>query len=530
MKLFFWLFIFSGIFLNFSLGYFYYKNSSQPVSRISKEFQYQTFDEKKLQNWVQTQMVSPIDTKKMGGSYQSVTNLVLALDGLQNTIFLSNLSTYYKKKYTQLFDLSKTFFSSPNKDTIHKINLIHKEIEERMVDRDMPEEILQKMIKNLELFENSHKSFLDEIQPNFLVLKKYKDAITAQEQNISNFDISQFIITKTEFIHFESPKNPQNSFFVIAFNILSAFLFLGIGLFFRNNGNKNPPQLEMVDNETAFESLKKIKKLEKSLLEFQAIQKEQLSTVQASSSAVDEISAMLKKTHECATQSKEFALKNKQESHESLKKMNAVMDAMNSLASSGNHMTDQFKKTGDELQDVVKIINQIGEKTKIINEIVFQTKLLSFNASVEAARAGEHGKGFAVVAEEVGNLASMSGKSAEEISHILEDSIQLVNNLAKKNTLDIENLIKENEQSISQGLEKAQECGRSIKQIDQNFQQVHHSLEEIHLASEEQSKGIKEVSMAITHFNHLMEKSKKISDSSNQSKVLNPHDFNKKAA
>ena len=62
-------------------------------------------------------------------------------------------------------------------------------------------------------------------------------------------------------------------------------------------------------------------------------------------------------------------------------------------------------------------MEQIKDKVNIINDIVFQTKLLSFNASVEAARAGENGKGFAVVAEEVGNLASVSGKAANEIKY-----------------------------------------------------------------------------------------------------------------
>ena len=61
-------------------------------------------------------------------------------------------------------------------------------------------------------------------------------------------------------------------------------------------------------------------------------------------------------------------------------------------------------ESNKEIQEIVKVIAEIGNKTKVINDIVFQTKLLSFNASVEAARAGENGKGFAVVAEEVGKL------------------------------------------------------------------------------------------------------------------------------
>src|SRR5690606_36951178 len=80
--------------------------------------------------------------------------------------------------------------------------------------------------------------------------------------------------------------------------------------------------------------------------------------------------------------------------------------------------------SNEKIEQLVKVIGNIGEKTKVMDEIVFQTKLLSFNASVEAERAGEHGRGFAVVAQEVGNLAQMSGKSAQEIAEIVKSSIQ----------------------------------------------------------------------------------------------------------
>ena len=80
----------------------------------------------------------------------------------------------------------------------------------------------------------------------------------------------------------------------------------------------------------------------------------------------------------------------------------------------------------------------------MINDIVFQTKLLSFNASVEAERAGEHGKGFAVVAQEVGNLATMSGESAEEITKILDESVKMVQKLVSSNQVEIEKLVQEN--------------------------------------------------------------------------------------
>lgn len=77
-----------------------------------------------------------------------------------------------------------------------------------------------------------------------------------------------------------------------------------------------------------------------------------------------------------------------------------------------------------KLGRLVGLIASIKNKTKVIDDLVFESRLLSFNASIEAARAGVHGKGFSVVAEEVGKLASMSGKAADEIRTLLDSSTQ----------------------------------------------------------------------------------------------------------
>lgn len=86
----------------------------------------------------------------------------------------------------------------------------------------------------------------------------------------------------------------------------------------------------------------------------------------------------------------------------------------------------EVSEANQQLESLIKVIDDIKSKTKVINDIVFETRLLSFNASIEAARAGIHGKGFAVVAEEVGKLAAVSGKAAEEIHELLENSARQV--------------------------------------------------------------------------------------------------------
>lgn len=134
------------------------------------------------------------------------------------------------------------------------------------------------------------------------------------------------------------------------------------------------------------------------------------------------------------------------------------------------------------------MILEIAEKTKVINEIVFQTKLLSFNASVEAARAGEQGKGFAVVAEEVGNLATMSGNAAQDISNMLGESTAKVQEIVRQTKEEMSRLTTQSKNDVENGIKVARDCDVVLNEIVKNVNHVDQLVREITEASKNLSQ------------------------------------------
>lgn len=140
-----------------------------------------------------------------------------------------------------------------------------------------------------------------------------------------------------------------------------------------------------------------------------------------------------------------------------------------------------MKQTIEAMSAIQESSHKISDIVTLIDGIAFQTNLLALNAAVEAARAGDHGRGFAVVAGEVRTLAQKSADAAKEITGLINESVD----------------------RIDQGTKLASESSEVLSGINQSIDQVAQMIGQIAQASKQQMEGIDQVHKAVTQIDEV---------------------------
>ncbi len=187
---------------------------------------------------------------------------------------------------------------------------------------------------------------------------------------------------------------------------------------------------------------------------------EQAASLEETSTTLEEMSAMIKQNSEYAREA------------------DRLMQASNQIIGKAN---GSMKELTASMAEISKSSEETSKIIRTIDEIAFQTNLPALNAAVEAARAGEAGAGFAVVAEEVRNLAIRAADAAKSTAGLIEGTVKRING----------------------GSEYVDRTSEAFSEVTKSSTKVGELVSGIATASNEQSRGIDQVSTAVSEMDKV---------------------------
>ncbi|MBK5472425.1 methyl-accepting chemotaxis protein [Bacillus sp. TH19] len=257
-------------------------------------------------------------------------------------------------------------------------------------------------------------------------------------------------------------------------------------------------QVQQIRRQTG-EATKQARGVSETLAEISSGAEQSAASIQAIVSTVDTTTSIASEVEEKAKQSDELSLEMVQALGQSTRVFTSLIQGIQTLA----------KENEDSMQNVQKLeerMKQVEHIVSVVSEIASQTNLLALNASIEAARAGEHGRGFAVVAEEVRKLADESDHSARNISQLLRNMQEEVQQVALKMTEQVktakeeakrgeatELILKEMSSSIMEVADATKQISSYMNEQVSHIHQTGAQTKAVAAIAEETSAGSQEV-------------------------------------
>ena len=257
-------------------------------------------------------------------------------------------------------------------------------------------------------------------------------------------------------------------------------------------------QVQQIRKQTG-EATKQAQGVSETLAEISSGAEQSAASIQAIVSAVDTTTSIASEVEEKAKQSDELSSEMVQALGYSTRVFTSLIQGIQTLA----------KENEDSMQNVQKLeerMKQVEHIVSVVSEIASQTNLLALNASIEAARAGEHGRGFAVVAEEVRKLADESDHSARNISQLLRNMQEEVQQVAMKMTEQVkiakeearrgeatELILKEMSSSVMEVADATKQISSYMNEQVSHIHQTGAQTKAVAAIAEETSAGSQEV-------------------------------------
>ncbi len=210
---------------------------------------------------------------------------------------------------------------------------------------------------------------------------------------------------------------------------------------------------------------------------------EELSTIaQESATSMMEMDSTIKQIGDNTKNTESF-------SEEVMKDAEAGMGSVESTMRGMKNISESVKIASGVINELDRMVGNIGKVLNVIEEVTDQTNLLALNAAIIAAQAGEHGKGFAVVAEEIKDLAERTANSTKEIGELIER----IQKESRRVTEEIRNV----ENRVDEGVKLSEAARKALEKILESAKKSMEMVKGIARATEEQVKGSRMITEVI---------------------------------
>lgn len=257
-------------------------------------------------------------------------------------------------------------------------------------------------------------------------------------------------------------------------------------------------QVQQIRKQTG-EATKQAQGVSETLAEISSGAEQSAASIQAIVSTVDTTTSIANEVEGKAKQSDELSSEMVQALGQSTRVFTSLIQGIQTLARENADSMENVQKLEERMKQVEHIVS-------VVSEIASQTNLLALNASIEAARAGEHGRGFAVVAEEVRKLADESDHSARNISQLLRNMQDEVQQVALKMTEQVktakeeakrgeatELILKEMSSSVMEVADATKQISSYMNEQVNHIHQTGAQTKAVAAIAEETSAGSQEV-------------------------------------